>query len=273
MSFAETPLENREQLQDRALCRSVLYGALSVGLYVPSEATLCALQSKNMKLAVQAAALLLADGQETEAGQEDAPGVAADLVRSVEDWLRTLEPFTLEEWLGAHGRLFGHTARGPVCPYEAEYGQEGLFEQPRQLAKITGFYKAFGLTPRESERERPDHISCELEFLEFLSRKEAFALHLGDEAMWSETRKAVRLFLRDYTGKFGLAFARLLREQDPAGFCGKLGDVLSSFLKMECRRVGVQPGPLMLPLRSAEEDKVPMACGDQSELVQLQVPQ
>ena len=203
------------------------------------------------------------------------PGAAeaVDLAARMEEWLRTFETLTLDQWLSSHGQLFGHTARGVVCPYEAEYGQEGLFEQPRRLAKIMGFYSAFGLAPRENERERPDHLSCELEFLDFLSRKEALALELGDEPTRSETHKALRLFLKDHAGRVGPGFARALQEKEPQGFYGRLGDVLFDFLAMECRRVKVQAGPVLLRLRSAEDDNVPMACGGESELIQLQVPE
>ena len=77
-----------------------------------------------------------------------------------------------------------------------------------------GFYHAFGLTTRDVERERADHVSCELEFLDFLSRKEALAVESNDALLGSETQKALRLFLRDHLSRFGFAFARLLREND-----------------------------------------------------------
>ena len=276
MDSTEIRAGDREQIRDEALARSVLYGVLSLALYVPTEETLRRLQTENTKQTLQeAASFLVGSAQEETEKPQAEPGADEDmnLVARMEEWLWTFEALTLDQWLTTHGRLFGHTARGVVCPYEAEYGQEGLFEQPRRLATIVGFYSAFGLTPRETERERPDHLSCELEFLDFLSRKEALALELGDEPTRSETHKALRLFLKDHVGRFGLAFARSLREQDPEGFHGKLGDVLFDFLAMECRRVRVQAGPLLLQLRSAEEDNVPMACGGESELIQLQVPE
>ena len=91
-----------------------------------------------------------------------------------------------------------------------------------------------------------------------------------DDAPLVETRKAERLFLRDHVGRFGRALARLLAQQDSQGFFAKLGCMLGDFLTLECGRVGVSPGPLQLELRSAEEDKVPMACGGETDLVQIQ---
>lgn len=265
MDSTEIQAGDREQLRDQALARSVLYGALSLALDVPAEEILRRLQAESAKQTLREAASFLAHGE-----QEAEP--TADLVARVEDWVRAFESLTLEQWLTTHGRLFGHTARGVVCPYEAEYGQEGLFEQPRRLAQIVGFYRAFGLVPREEERERPDHLSCELEFLDFLSRKEAVALEARQEETRQETHKAVRLFLKDHVGRVGPTFARGLRKEDEQGFYGRLGDALFDFLTLECRRLQVEAGPVLLPLRSAEEDDVPMACGGESELIQLQAP-
>ncbi|MDP2735762.1 MAG: hypothetical protein Q8P12_06160, partial [bacterium] len=84
-------------------------------------------------------------------------------------------------------------------------------------------------------------------------------------------QKATRLFLRDHVGRFGFAFARLLRENTPTGFWGRLGDLLFDFLTFECRRLGLPPGMQLLSLRTAEEDAVPMACGEPSDLIQLKL--
>ena len=273
MSSPETNSGNAVQLRDEALGRSVFYGILSLALHSPTAEILCELQSEQARNALFHAASILGSLPPLEESEEEnstAENPSVDLPARAEDWSRTLPSLTLDRLLDLHGRVFGHTARGPVCLYETEYGAEALFQQPRQLARITGFYGAFGLTPREAERERADHASCELEFLDFLSRKEAVALECGDAAMLQETRKAGRIFLKDHLGRFGHAFARRLREQDPEGFLGKLGDLLFAFLTHECARLRIHPGPPSLQLRSAEEIPVPMACGEGSDLVQLQ---
>ncbi|MBI4442696.1 MAG: molecular chaperone TorD family protein [Acidobacteria bacterium] len=274
MNPTETKERSREELRDEALCRSVLYGLLSLGLYTPTAQTFRELRSETARLALREAAQLLTASAKPARSAESVPSGeaenAADLARRAEDWIQAIESLEQDEWLTCHSRLFGHTARGQICPYESEYGHEGLFQQPRQLAEIMGFYEAFGLTTRNEERERPDHISCELEFMDFLSRKEALALEMGDGATLEETRKAARLFLRDHVGRFGRALARLLAQQDSQGFFARLGCMLGDFLTLECSRVGVSPGPLQLELRSAEEDKVPMGCGGEEDLVQIQ---
>ena len=69
-----------------------------------------------------------------------------------------------------------HRPRGTITPYETEYGNEALFQQPQELGDLMGFYRAFGLAMKQDRRERADHISCECEFLMFLALKEAYAL-------------------------------------------------------------------------------------------------
>ncbi|MBI3940874.1 MAG: molecular chaperone TorD family protein [Acidobacteria bacterium] len=277
MTHPDTEPERRQQLRDEAVGRSVLYGFMSLALHSPTPETYAQFSSGDTPRVLREAASVIGDAT---AAQQLKPAVpssddkAIDIAARVNDWIQTFQPLTLDQLLDFQGKLFGHTARGLVCPYETEYGQEALFQQPRQLAAITGFYHAFGLAPRNSERERVDHVSCELEFLEFLSLKEAYALESGDGDMRAETCKATRLFLKDHVGRFGRAFARSLQEQDSMGFFARLGDLLYDSISLECRRLQIEAGPPLLRLRSAEEDGVPMACGQgsESDLVQLEVP-
>jgi TorA maturation chaperone TorD len=179
---------------------------------------------------------------------------------------------------GSHARLFGHS-RGLVCPFETEYGAEGAFRQPQELADIAGSYLAFGLEPREGGDERVDHAACECEFMDFLARKEAFARSSRrtseDPEAASEqvatVRSAARGFLRDHLGRFGRAFASRLIQEDADGFHGALGAVLFRFLTQECRRFDLPPGPPSLELRPPLPDDTPMACGrTDDELIQIQ---
>ena len=161
--------------------------------------------------------------------------------------------------------LFGHTARGAVAPYETEYGNEALFQQPQELGDLMGFYCAFGLTVKFAEHERADHISCECEFLSFLAMKEAYALEHGDSAMLAETRKAEKLFLRDHLGRFLPTFAQQLSREDPAGFYAHLADLCLRFVSQETDRLAIRLRAVNLPLRPADDDRVPMACGSGTE--------
>ena len=233
---------------DAALARALLYNVLALGFRAPTEETTARLFSDESAAALRAAGALL----EERAGRPIAPATRA---------LGAIGGASAAELSSSHRRLFGHTARGLVPPYETEYGVEALFQQSLELADLAGFYRAFGLAVNAAERERADHVSCECEFLSFLALKEAYALENGEPAMLEETRKAARLFLRDHLARFAPAFSRKLARDDRDGFYGRLGELCRSLVEMECVRLGVPAGPENLALRPANDERVPMACG------------
>ena len=234
---------------DLALCRATLYNALALGFRPPTEETEDRLiRDPSVRALSDAAALI----DQTR---------GSPVVSAV--WnLSTTEETSTTQLSASYRRLFGHTACGAVSPYETEYGTEALFQQPQELGDLMGFYQAFGLTLNMAEHERPDHVSCECEFLCFLALKEAYALERGDASMLEETRKTTRLFLRDHLGRFLPAFSKKLVREDPRGFYGRLGGLCYGFVTQECARFGIPLGPDNLSLRPAGDDGVPMACGD-----------
>jgi TorA maturation chaperone TorD len=249
---------------DLALARGVIYHALALALRPPAADS--APFSSAGRAALRAAAVLL-----------DARSPADEALLPAVERL-CAHAASAAERLDAHARLFGHS-RGLVCPFETEYGPDGAFRQPQELADIAGTYLAFGLEPSAGGDERVDHAACECEFMDFLARKEAFTLGSPEaSADPDETREqlatvqdAARGFLREHLGRFGRAFAALLVKEDADGFHGVLGAAMSRFLAQECRRFGLPVGPPSLALRPAEPDETPMACGRAGEeLIRIQ---
>jgi TorA maturation chaperone TorD len=227
----------------------VLYGALALGLRSPTE------KSRERLLSARAGSVLRGAANLIDSGAK-----GGDLMAAVER-LTGSQAEDLEALRILYQRVFGHTARGLVCPFETEYGVQGLFRQPQELADISGYYLAFGLRPRTSAGERGDHAACECEFMDFLNRKEAYALEQGDGPMSEETRKAYRGFVRDHLGRFGRVFAGRLMRADSDGLFGALGALLHALLGLEAARLELPAGREMLELRSTAPDGVPMACG------------
>jgi DMSO reductase family type II enzyme chaperone len=233
---------------DAALCRSALWEALALGFRWPTAETVARLIATGGAdaLAAAAAALDRLDGGDLARraralGQAAAPG--------------------LDELRAAYQRLFGHTARGRIPPYETEYGEDAPFLPPREMSDLLGFFRAFGLVLRRDGHERADHIACECEFLLVAARKEAHALERGDAAMLEATRQAYRVFLRDHPGRWAPGFGRMLAREAPDTFYGRLGELTAGVVAAECRRVGVAAGPPLLRLRSPGPADAPMACG------------
>lgn len=237
---------------DRALCRATIYSALALAFRPPTDETITRIiEPENSAALAAAAALIDSSGKTNLAGAIDALVAAGRATVSI---LPSL-----------YRALFGHTARGIVAPYETEYGNEALFQQPQELGDLMGFYCAFGLTIRLDRRERADHISCECEFLAFLAMKEAYALEHHDSAMLEDTLKAQKLFLRDHLGRFLPTFTQQLAREQSAGFYGKLAGLCLCFVSQETIRLGVRLGAANLPLRPVDDDRVPMACGNGAE--------
>ena len=166
---------------DSSYCRAALYSALAVGFRAPGQETIARLLSQE-GADVPAYVAAIVDNQNT---------LASRVLKLV-----TVKESSLLSLVASYQRLFGHTALGVVSPYETEYGNEALFQQPQEMGDLAGFYRAFGPRLDTTEHERLDHISCECEFMLFLALKEVYALEHNDMAMLEETRKASRLFLR-----------------------------------------------------------------------------
>ncbi|HJP40778.1 MAG TPA: molecular chaperone TorD family protein [Dehalococcoidia bacterium] len=105
-----------------------------------------------------------------------------------------LEVGSLEETQQNHVEMFelGGNAGPPAFIYEGEYGggRLGVMED------VLRFYDHFGVSPslEEDTRDRPDHISNELEFMHILSYQEAAALERGSDP--GAYRQAQQDFLR-----------------------------------------------------------------------------
>lgn len=249
---------------DDALARAVLYHTLSVGFQTPTAARLQEIGA-NDGFAAATAALEYLDQGGGAAGFADVAGQLA--ATSAPDTHRAESNFV---------RLFGHTARGQVSTCETEYGPDNAFNQPQQLADISGYYLAFGLSPVTASESRVDHIACELEFMDFLNRKQAALRSSGstdpaDIETMEATERAERTFMRDHLGRFGRAFATRLVAEDRGGYFGALGHVLLALLTADCARLGVEAGPVDLAVRPEEPDETPMACGSAGDqLIQIQ---
>lgn len=248
MNEGESNINQETTNIDLAYCRAALYSALAIGFQEPTEETLSRLlaESSRASLAGAAAALF--------------PNCQPDL-SSLIDALPTGDNDYATMLSSRYRELFGHTARGLIPPYETEYGNEALFQQPQELGDLMGFYHAFGLRLKQDRRERADHVSCECEFLMFLALKEAYALENDNREMLMETRKAEKLFLRDHLARFFPTFAAQLDREDPSGFYGMLAELCLRFVTAECARLRVACGAINLGLRPADDSRVPMACG------------
>ncbi|MBI4393049.1 MAG: molecular chaperone TorD family protein [Euryarchaeota archaeon] len=104
-----------------------------------------------------------------------------------------------ESFEGAYHATFG--GRISCSPYETDYTSSHAFMQARELADISGFYRAFGYAPAPGG-DRVDHVALELDFLYALGHREAVLQRAGDAEGAATCLDATRKFLESHTGRF-----------------------------------------------------------------------
>jgi TorA maturation chaperone TorD len=137
--------------------------------------------------------------------------------------------------------IFGHVISKDCPPYETNYGKTHIFMQTQQLSDVAAFYRAFYMDVSDDAKERIDHIGIELEFMHFLTYKEAYARQHHGEEQAQICVDAQRKFLKEHLGRWAPLLARLMRRLELRGFYGALAALLENFLAADCRTLGVTP--------------------------------
>lgn len=135
-------------------------------------------------------------------------------------------------------RLFDVGPSGPPCPLHG-----GLYGGARMkvMEEAVRFYNHFGLSLSESPRELPDHLTTELEFLHYLSFREAQALQAGEDA--EPFRRARRDFVERHAGRWIPRLRERLEAQDAAPFFRELARRLERLLLHEKAQLDAELGP------------------------------
>ncbi len=172
------------------------HAAIGDGLFVQSIATLC----KGLPHALAPA---------VTAGLAEVPGEYVDFE---------------SEYI----RLFDVGASGPPCPL---YGGVYIGDRMKNMEEATRFYNFFDLKLSSDVRELPDHITTELEFLHYLTFREADAAPRGDDV--SSLQRAERDFLDRHLGRWVPKMRERLARQKPAPFFTALVDFAIAFFEAD----------------------------------------
>jgi len=165
----------------------------------------------------------------------------------------------IEELRSSYIDLFDR-GNARIALYETEYGRMRGLSKGNDLADISGFYRAFGLTPDDSStHEMLDHIAVELEFYAVLLAKEDYLSGEGDLEGTEIVEDARKKFLEAHLGPLAKAVAaRFPSPERPVH-----GDVLvwcGELVARECEALSVRPVPLDF-FAEGEDGKSPMSCG------------
>jgi TorA maturation chaperone TorD len=141
-----------------------------------------------------------------------------------------------QSMISEYDRLF---RAGVVWLYGAEHTVKNEFQRANLLADIMGFYTAFGLEP---DRERPDSITCELEFMHYLILKRN---RIGSDLSADDAREkseicldAERKFFVEHMEPTATNVARKIIAESSHPFYAKAATELLTFLESEKRHFG-----------------------------------
>lgn len=140
------------------------------------------------------------------------------------------------DFVTEYGRLF--TGAGLCRSNENDY-EKLSFSMTEKLADVAGFYDAFGFEVTAGVGERPDFIGTELDFINLLLLKQAYALELG----WSEqaeiTARALNSFMESHFVEWVPKLCTALGELATAGgIYATAADALAALVASESRRLG-----------------------------------
>jgi DMSO reductase family type II enzyme chaperone len=132
-----------------------------------------------------------------------------------------------DDFQAEYNRLFEiGAAAGPPCPlFSGFYDRDRM----RVMEELIRFYNYFGLGLNKGQL--PDHITVELEFMHFLTYKEAEAGQNGGDP--ESFRRAERDFLDRHLGKWVPVLRQKLVECQPLPFFGRLVAWTEDFLGRE----------------------------------------
>jgi TorA maturation chaperone TorD len=207
--------------RETAIARSVVYSLLSRLLAYPS------LQHRAHIEGALAPVLQ---------GLELSPEVDGPLRAALSEYAASLD-----EVRRAHTLLFPPIESQDCPAYETAYSAADVFRQAHTMADVAGFYRAHGLEVGGVERERPDHITTELEFMAFMAAKEAWAIaHLGDEQI-QECRRTQGRFLSEHLGCWGASLGLRIGARATHPLYRAVGDLLAAWLEEDMGSLGLAP--------------------------------
>ncbi len=146
-------------------------------------------------------------------------------------------PLDFDTFQSEYIRLFQVGGRaGPPCPlHSGHYTNDRL----RTLETLVRFYNFFGVQTQQGLM--PDHISVQLEFMNFLAQREEEATSDRDSRSFL---LAQRDFLRGHLCNWWPQLEAKLKSQQPLPFYRSLVDVTSKFLQADLTYLTTRPATL-----------------------------
>ena len=227
--------------EDAALARSLAYRLLSQVFAYPMPDAVALLRGEDLPLAM---------------GHIDA--LPPDVGEALRALAAVLDDAGAAELETSYREVFSHIHSADCPMFETDYGARDVWRQSNVLADIAGFYRAFGV---KEQRERPDHISAELEFLHFVAYKGAWATARTDAEHAERCGDAERAFLADHVLRWMPGFTGRVAAIAGNGPYGAAARVADAMLRAEAERLGLAVAEDLAPASpDTLEDEAPSFC-------------
>lgn len=208
-----------------AVDRARLYSLVAIGLDRPGEEL----------------DMLLSENEFGSELKDAAAGLdEPDIAYAANAVAEAAESVGVEDLYHRWGSLFGVEEGVTVSPYELTYLPGPLLTTTRDLADISGFYRAFGLRIAEGQNDRADHILFQTEFLSHLSLREATLQTEEETEGVAVVVGARRAFIDDHLGRWYWRFAEEVSKRDD-GFYAALTDLVATLVETEIDQLDVDP--------------------------------
>lgn len=202
------------------------------------------------------------------AARKENESAAPEFERSISKAIdQSIEAHALAGLGEEYDRLFGIGETILIPMYETEYAMDTIFAKTKELADLNGFYNAFEVElGKDSQRERPDHISIELDFMATLMIKEAYAKNEAWEDKANVCLEARKKFLKDHIGRWGPTFCTLINHKAEVEFYKVLSRSTIELINKDLRDLNVKPGfvepfeEVQKMMRSQSPDNDPNDC-------------
>lgn len=170
---------------------------------------------------------------------------AERLIASMKDELSKLDKESLQR---EHVMVFSHGFSKECPPYEILYGGEGYTQQTHILLELGDIYRRYGVELSDGVDERMDHISIELEFMQYLAYKEAYGIKHGHKKEAIDVvREGQREFMTAHLGRWVPLFCQFLSQKAGRGLYQHLAESLSLFMVNEVRLLDIRPRVVEAP--------------------------
>lgn len=145
----------------------------------------------------------------------------------------------LEDLKSEYTRLFDHTVRIPVAPWESVYLSKDHLLFQEQVLEVRNWYRTFGLELVKIHQEPDDHIGLELAFLAHMANLALQAIENGNQDELDRILDAKRRFLTEHVFRWVPTWCDLMLEYGKTDFYKGVTLVLRGALEELAERLGL----------------------------------